>query len=208
MSEFSYKQVIVFRSDLKLSKGKAVVQAGHAAVSAALVRLQHPRRPAPEASIEEHLDSADRQPVGAVAASGAGRDQPGPSGALHGVRGVDDEVEEHLLEPGRDDPRRPGQPMFHEIWSREVDGEHAGDVTRAAEVERYVAAAVDVSPERPILIDKYLENAIEAEADAIADGQHGHGRQKGQYQDQPDPGSCAQRPPPCPESCRRQLRWK
>jgi carbamoyl-phosphate synthase large subunit len=35
---------------------------------------------------------------------------------------------------------------------------------------QYVAAAVDVSPERPILIDKFLENAIEAEADAIADG--------------------------------------
>jgi len=37
-------------------------------------------------------------------------------------------------------------------------------------LERYLAAAVDVSPERPILIDKYLENAIEAEADAISDG--------------------------------------
>jgi len=35
---------------------------------------------------------------------------------------------------------------------------------------RYLAAAVEVSPERPILIDKFLENAIEAEADAIADG--------------------------------------
>ena len=34
----------------------------------------------------------------------------------------------------------------------------------------YMAAAVGVSPERPILIDKFLENAIEAEADAIADG--------------------------------------
>ncbi len=34
----------------------------------------------------------------------------------------------------------------------------------------YVAAAVDVSHKRPILIDKFLENAIEAEADAIADG--------------------------------------
>jgi carbamoyl-phosphate synthase large subunit len=37
-------------------------------------------------------------------------------------------------------------------------------------LERYVAAAVGVTPERPILIDKFLENAIETEADAISDG--------------------------------------
>lgn len=37
-------------------------------------------------------------------------------------------------------------------------------------LERYVLAAVDISPDRPILIDKFLENAIESEADAIADG--------------------------------------
>jgi len=37
-------------------------------------------------------------------------------------------------------------------------------------LKEYVAAAVEVTPERPILIDKFLENAIEAEADAIADG--------------------------------------
>ncbi len=37
-------------------------------------------------------------------------------------------------------------------------------------LKRYVNAAVDVTPERPILIDKFLENAIEAEADAISDG--------------------------------------
>ena len=37
-------------------------------------------------------------------------------------------------------------------------------------LRHYMQAAVDVSPERPILIDKFLENAIEAEADAIADG--------------------------------------
>ena len=34
----------------------------------------------------------------------------------------------------------------------------------------YVAAAVDVTPERPILIDKFLENALECEADALSDG--------------------------------------
>jgi carbamoyl-phosphate synthase large subunit len=37
-------------------------------------------------------------------------------------------------------------------------------------LERYVAAAVDVTPERPILIDRFLENALEAEADALSDG--------------------------------------
>jgi carbamoyl-phosphate synthase large subunit len=34
----------------------------------------------------------------------------------------------------------------------------------------YVTAAVGVTPDRPILIDRYLENAIETEADALADG--------------------------------------
>jgi carbamoyl-phosphate synthase large subunit len=38
------------------------------------------------------------------------------------------------------------------------------------DLREYVAAAVGVTPERPILIDKFLENAIECEADAIADG--------------------------------------
>jgi len=33
-----------------------------------------------------------------------------------------------------------------------------------------VAAAVNVSPERPILIDRFLQNAIECEADALCDG--------------------------------------
>jgi carbamoyl-phosphate synthase large subunit len=37
-------------------------------------------------------------------------------------------------------------------------------------LREYVAKAVDVTPDRPILIDKFLENAIETEADAISDG--------------------------------------
>ncbi|MBP2675461.1 MAG: carB-2 [Deltaproteobacteria bacterium] len=37
-------------------------------------------------------------------------------------------------------------------------------------LREYLAKAVEISPERPILIDRFLEDAIEAEADAIADG--------------------------------------
>jgi carbamoyl-phosphate synthase large subunit len=38
------------------------------------------------------------------------------------------------------------------------------------ELRMYVTAAVGITPDRPILIDRYLENAIETEADALADG--------------------------------------
>ncbi len=52
-----------------------------------------------------------------------------------------------------------------------VLGGRAMEVVHDEEMLReYVKAAVDISPERPILIDKFLDNAIEAEADAIADG--------------------------------------
>jgi PTH2 family peptidyl-tRNA hydrolase len=44
MGEFEYKQVIVFRSDLKLGKGKIAAQAGHAAVSAAQEAFIHHKK--------------------------------------------------------------------------------------------------------------------------------------------------------------------
>jgi carbamoyl-phosphate synthase large subunit len=37
-------------------------------------------------------------------------------------------------------------------------------------LRNYVKAAVNVTPDRPILIDKFLDNAMEVEADAISDG--------------------------------------
>jgi carbamoyl-phosphate synthase large subunit len=37
-------------------------------------------------------------------------------------------------------------------------------------LSQYIKAAIDITPEKPILIDRFLENAIEAEADAISDG--------------------------------------
>jgi len=39
-------------------------------------------------------------------------------------------------------------------------------------LRHYMAAAVEVTPERPILIDRFLSNAIEAEADALSDGEN------------------------------------
>ena len=38
-------------------------------------------------------------------------------------------------------------------------------------LERYMAEAVDVSPDKPVLIDKFLEDAIEVDVDAISDGE-------------------------------------
>ncbi len=39
-------------------------------------------------------------------------------------------------------------------------------------LREYMQAAVGVTPERPILIDRFLQHAIEAEADAISDGEN------------------------------------
>ena len=52
-----------------------------------------------------------------------------------------------------------------------VLGGRAMEIVQDEEMlRRYIQEAVVVSPDRPILIDDFLEDAIEAEADAIADG--------------------------------------
>ncbi len=42
-------------------------------------------------------------------------------------------------------------------------------LARCAPVGRYVTFAVEVDPERPVLIDKYLDRAIELDVDALCD---------------------------------------
>ena len=41
-----------------------------------------------------------------------------------------------------------------------------------ASLTEYMNAAVGVTPDRPILIDRFLNHALECEADAISDGSH------------------------------------
>jgi carbamoyl-phosphate synthase large subunit len=65
--------------------------------------------------------------------------------------------------------KRLGYPLM--VRPSYVLGGRGMEVVHDEEMLRhYVAAAVEVTPERPILVDKFLENAIEAEADAISDG--------------------------------------
>ncbi len=73
------------------------------------------------------------------------------------------------MEEALDVAERIGYPLM--VRPSYVLGGRGMEVVHDEEMlKRYVAVAVDVSPERPILVDRFLENAIEAEADAIADG--------------------------------------
>ncbi|MGE5544687.1 MAG: carbamoyl-phosphate synthase large subunit [Bacillota bacterium] len=73
------------------------------------------------------------------------------------------------LEEALDIANRIGYPLMvrpsYVLGGRGMEVVHDEDMLR-----QYLAAAVGVTPERPILIDRFLSNAIEAEADAIADG--------------------------------------
>lgn len=74
------------------------------------------------------------------------------------------------LEEALDIAKQIGYPVM--VRPSFVLGGRGMEVVRGETMLRhYVKAAVDVTPERPILIDRFLEDAIEVEADAIADGQ-------------------------------------
>jgi carbamoyl-phosphate synthase large subunit len=78
--------------------------------------------------------------------------------------GMASNLEEALVVAGRI-----GYPLM--VRPSYVLGGRGMEIVHDEEMLReYVAAAVNVTPDRPILIDNYLENAIECEADAIADG--------------------------------------
>jgi len=73
------------------------------------------------------------------------------------------------LEEALEIAQRIGYPLI--VRPSYVLGGRAMEIVHDEEMLReYVTTAVEVTPERPILIDKFLANAIEAEADAIADG--------------------------------------
>ncbi len=44
-------------------------------------------------------------------------------------------------------------------------------VYNEADLQRYMASAIEVTPDRPVLIDRFLEDAIEVDVDCISDGE-------------------------------------
>src|SRR2546430_17659272 len=39
------------------------------------------------------------------------------------------------------------------------------------DLRRYMASAIEVTPDRPVLVDRFLEDAIEVDVDCISDGE-------------------------------------
>ncbi|MGH9159235.1 MAG: carbamoyl-phosphate synthase large subunit [Vicinamibacteraceae bacterium] len=68
----------------------------------------------------------------------------------------------------RDVARRIGFPLVVRP-SYVLGGRAMAIVYDPGSLDQYMAGAVDVSPERPILIDKFLEDAFELDVDAVAD---------------------------------------
>ena len=69
----------------------------------------------------------------------------------------------------RDIAERIGYPLM--VRPSYVLGGRGMEVVQDEEMlKSYLEAAAEISPERPVLIDRFLDNAIEAEADAVSDG--------------------------------------
>ncbi len=76
----------------------------------------------------------------------------------------------YSVEEAKEIARKIGYPVL--VRPSYVLGGRAMEIVYDEEtLERYVREAAEVSPEKPILIDKFLEDAIEAEVDALCDGE-------------------------------------
>ncbi len=76
----------------------------------------------------------------------------------------------HSIEEAKEVARKIGYPVL--VRPSYVLGGRAMEIVYdEEELERYVREAVEVSPDKPILIDKFLEDAIEVEVDALCDGE-------------------------------------
>jgi carbamoyl-phosphate synthase large subunit len=73
------------------------------------------------------------------------------------------------LEEAREVVARIGYPAL--VRPSYVLGGRAMEIVYSDEgLERYIASAVEVSPAHPVLIDRFLEDAIEVDVDAVCDG--------------------------------------
>jgi carbamoyl-phosphate synthase large subunit len=74
------------------------------------------------------------------------------------------------LEEAREVARRLGYPVL--VRPSYVLGGRAMDIIYDEEtLLKFVREAIEVSPEHPVLIDKFLEDAVETEIDAVCDGE-------------------------------------
>lgn len=74
------------------------------------------------------------------------------------------------LEEAKKIAKRIGYPVL--VRPSYVLGGRAMEIVYDEEtLERYIKEALEVSPDKPILIDKFLEDAIEVEVDALCDGE-------------------------------------
>ncbi|RLI80590.1 carbamoyl phosphate synthase large subunit [Archaeoglobales archaeon] len=76
----------------------------------------------------------------------------------------------HSIEEAKEIAKKIGYPVL--VRPSYVLGGRAMEIVYDEEtLENYIMEALEVSPEKPILIDKFLEDAVEIEVDALCDGE-------------------------------------